>query len=99
MVEQRLDRIEELLTQLIKMTAENNNIVKNVGRMDRLDHRMDRLEQRMDGFEQQFVEEKQLNAQRHLETLKEIRHFSFEIDYLRNQSAKHDMEIHVLKQT
>lgn len=92
MVEKRLERIEEMITQLIKMTAENNNVVKQV------EQRMDGLEQRMDGLEQKFAEEKKLNEQRHQEILKEIRYFSFEIDYLRNQSAKHDMELHVLRQ-
>lgn len=120
MIEERLDRIEGMITQLIQMVGENNKVVKNVeqrmnridsrmdgmedrmerieGRMDGMEDRMDRVEGRMVRMEQRLSDEQKLNEQRHQELMKEIRNSSFEIEYLRNQSAKHDMEIHVLKQ-
>lgn len=99
MIEQRLDRLEDMMEQLIRMTAETNAIVKKTEqRMDGIEQRMDGIEQRMDDIEQHFAEEKKLNAARHQEILKELRYSNIEIEYLRNQSAKHDMEIYVLKQ-
>jgi chaperonin cofactor prefoldin len=106
MVEESLERIERHMVQLIQMVAENNKTVASLEqrfdglehRFDGLEHRFDGLEQRFDGLEQRFDDEKELNRLRHKELLKEVRNINFEIDYLRNQSAKHDMEIHVLKQ-
>ncbi|WP_090396461.1 hypothetical protein [Natribacillus halophilus] len=53
-----------------------------------------------------FAEEQQLNRQRHEESqqlhkelLKESRSQNIDIDYLRSQVAKHDMEIHRFKAT
>ena len=92
MIEKRLDRIENLIIQLIQMVAENNKTVKNV------EQRMERMEGRMDRMGQRFTDERELHAQRHKEVIKELRYTGAEIDYLRNQTAKHDMEIHVLKE-
>jgi chromosome segregation ATPase len=84
-IEQRMDGIEQRMDGIEQ-------------RMDGIEQRMDDIEQRMNGFEQHFAEEKKLNAARHQEILKELRYSNIEIEYLRNQSAKHDMEIYVLKQ-
>ena len=92
MSEERLDRIEGLISQLIQMVGENNKTVKN------LEQRFEGMEQRFDGLEQRFETEKELNRLRHAELLKEIRNTNYEIDYLRNEYAKHDMELYVLKQ-
>jgi chromosome segregation ATPase len=119
-IEERLDRLEQLVVQLIHMVGENNKIVKDLSqrmdrleqrmdkleqrmdkleqRMDKLEQRMDRLEQRMDKLEQRFDEESALNQRRHQEVIKEVRNLNFEVDYLRNQTSKHDMEIHKIKQ-
>lgn len=95
MSEGSLNRVEEHLTQLIHMVAENNRLVKG------LEERFNGLEGRFDRFEEHFEIEKELNRQRHVEIIKEIRNIHFEIDYLREQSSKHDMAIHTLslKQT
>ena len=99
MSEERLERIEQLIVQLIQMVAENNKIVKSLEkRMDNLEQRMDNLERRMDSQAQRFDTESKLNQQRHHDVMKEIRNLIFEVDYLRDQSSKHDMEIHKLKQ-
>lgn len=90
MSEERLDRIENLLTQLIQMVAQNNKIVHG------LEQRMDRMEQRLDNLEQRFEAECELNKQRHYELLGYYRNLNADIEYLRNQSAKHDMELHKL---
>ncbi|MBD2848134.1 hypothetical protein IDH44_23295 [Paenibacillus sp. IB182496] len=105
MIEERLDRIEGLITQLIQMVAENNTVVEKLEhRMDGMEQRMDGMERRMDGIDQgvETMEEKMsaehaLGERRHQEIMKEIRFSGHEIDYLRNQTAKHDMDIHVLK--
>jgi len=105
-IEERLDRLEQLVVQLIHMVGENNKIVKDLSqrmdrleqRMDKLEQRMDKLEQHMDKLEQRFDEESALNQRRHQEVIKEVRNLNFEVDYLRNQTSKHDMEIHKIKQ-
>jgi chromosome segregation ATPase len=112
-IEERLDRLEQLVVQLIHMVGENNKIVKDLSqrmdrleqrmdkleqRMDKLEQRMDKLEQRMDKLEQRFDEESALSQRRHQEVIKEVRNLNFEVDYLRNQTSKHDMEIHKIKQ-
>lgn len=84
MNEERLERIENHLVQLIQMVAENN-------------HGLVELRQRFDGLEQRFDAERELNRNRHQEVMKEIRNQHFENDYLRNQLSKHDVEIHKLK--
>lgn len=90
MSEERLDRIENLLTQLIQMVAQNNKIVHG------FEDRFDSLEQRFDNLEQRFEAECELNKQRHYELLGYYRNLNADIEYLRNQSAKHDMELHKL---
>jgi chromosome segregation ATPase len=112
-IEERLDRLEQLVVQLVHMVGENNKIVKDLSqrmdrleqrmdrleqRMDKIEQRMDKLEQRMDKLEQRFDEESALNRLRHQEVIKEVRNLNFEVDYLRNQTSKHDMEIHKIKQ-
>lgn len=67
MSEGSLNRIEEHLTQLIHMVAENNQIVKD------LKERFDGLEKRFDDFEKHFETEKELNRQRHTEVIKEVK--------------------------
>ncbi len=49
-------------------------------------------------LEQRFEAESELNRLRHQELLKESRNLIFEVDHIRNQSAKHDAEIYKLKQ-
>lgn len=90
MSEERLDRIENLLTQLIQMVAQNNKTVHG------FEDRFDSLEQRLDNLEQRFEAECELNKQRHYELLGYYRNLNADIEYLRNQSAKHDMELHKL---
>ena len=87
----KLNSLEQHILQLINMVAENNKIVKETN------NRMDRLEQRMDNQEKKFDIEKQLNAARHVELIKEIRSNSIDIDYLRNEISKHDLEINKIK--
>lgn len=72
MNEDRLERIEQLVVQLIEMVGENNRTVKG------LELRMDRLEERFDGLEERFDGEKKLNQLRHEELMKEIRNQKFE---------------------
>ncbi|WP_407272113.1 hypothetical protein [Radiobacillus sp. PE A8.2] len=91
MIEERLDRIEAHMLQLIKMVAETNKV------MNSFSVRMDRLEQRFDRQEQKFEQEQALSAKRHKELLKETRNNSVEIDYVRNEVSKHDMAIHKLE--
>jgi predicted nucleic acid-binding Zn-ribbon protein len=113
MSEASLNSINEHVVQLIKMVAENNRFVKGMEerfdslepRFDGLEQRFDGLEQRFDGlekrfdhFEQKFETERELNRLRHEELIKEIRNQHFEIEYIRNQVARHDMEIYKLKQ-
>jgi archaellum component FlaC len=97
MSEERLDRIENLLTQLIQMVAQNNKTVHGFAdRFDSLEQRFESLEQRFDNLEQRFEAECELNKQRHYELLGYYRNLNADIEYLRNQSAKHDMELHKL---
>ncbi|MHA6482837.1 hypothetical protein ACX1C1_13145 [Paenibacillus sp. strain BS8-2] len=87
-----LTRIEDIVTQLVQMVAENNKIVKGH------DQRFEQLDQRMDGLEQRFETEKELNRLRHVELIKEIRNQHKETEYIRNQVALHDLEIYKLKE-
>mgnify|MGYP001945294098 CR=1 FL=1 len=91
MIEERLDRIEAHMQQLITMVAENNKVVMN------LSERMDSMEQKFDGLEKKFEQEQEISEKRHKELLKETRNNTFEIDYLRNEVSKHDMAIHKLE--
>ncbi len=99
MSEERFERMEGMLAQLIQMVADTNKTVNNTeGRMDRMESRMEQVDDRMDRMEQRFEAESELNRLRHQELLKESRNLIFEVDHLRNQSAKHDAEIYKLKQ-
>lgn len=100
MNEERLERIEQHLVQLIQMVGENNQAIKGLERrMDQLEQRMDHLEQRMNQLDKRVDKESELNRLRHQELVKEVRYVHFDIEYLRNQTSKHDMEIHKLQQT
>ncbi|QQK76886.1 hypothetical protein HUG15_15805 [Salicibibacter cibarius] len=99
MSEERLDRIERHIEQLIQMVAENNKVSKD------LLSRTDRMDTRMEGIETEFAEEKRLNRQRHAESqqlhkelLKESRSQNVDIGYLRDKVAEHDMEINRIKE-
>jgi len=76
MSEERLERMENHIVQLIQMVAQNNKEVAEL--------------------KQKFEAESELNKQRHSEVMGHIRNGSADIDYLRNQVSKHDMEIHKL---
>lgn len=86
MSEDRLERIETHMVQLIEMVAENNKVTQE-------------LSQRFDGLEVDFKAEQELNNKRHHEVIKEIRNHHYEIDYLVQKVAQHDMEIHKLKES
>lgn len=85
MLEEQLTRLENHMTQLISMVAENNKSVMT-------------LSERFDGLEQRFDTEKELNKLRFEELIKEVRNIKFESDYLRDQVSRHDVEIHKLNQ-
>jgi chromosome segregation ATPase len=98
MSDEILKSIEGHMSQLIQMVAENNQLMKQVlKRMDRLEERMDNFEQRMDQSEQKFDLETQISSLRHEEVVKEMRSSRIDLDYLRNESSKHDMEINKIK--
>lgn len=96
--EERFDRLEKHMEQLIQMFAENNKVVLENNKITQ------ELSTRMDGLENKFADEKRLNQQRdaasqqrHKELLKEMRSQNVDIDYLRDQVSKHDMDIHNIK--
>ena len=91
MSEERFDRLEKHMEQLIQMVAENNKVVLENNKITQ------ELSTRMNGLENEFTEEKKLNQQRHKEVLKEMRSQNVDIDYLRDQVSKHDMDIHNIK--
>jgi hypothetical protein len=107
MSEERLNSLDSHVQQLIQMVAENNKMMTENSKMVMENNKMvaenmrmtKELSGRMDRMEQAFQEEKQLNELRHKEVLKELRSNQVDIDYLRNQVSKHDMEIHKLKAT
>jgi predicted nucleic acid-binding Zn-ribbon protein len=91
MSEERLERIESHLVQLIQMAAQNNQAAAGLAqRIDKLEQRMDKLEQRMDKLEQRMDAETTLNAKRHLEIKQLFRHVNADISYLDEQVAKHE---------
>ncbi|QDI90841.1 hypothetical protein EPH95_06340 [Salicibibacter halophilus] len=98
MSEERFDRLEKHMEQLIQMVADNNKVVLENNKITQ------ELSTRMDGLENEFADEKRLNQQRdaasqqrHKELLKEMRSQNVDIDYLRDQVSKHDMDIHNIK--
>lgn len=98
-MKQQLARLENHMTQLISMVAENNKTTKVLcEKFDGLEQRFDGLELRFDGLEQRFDTEKELNKLRFEELIKEIRNMKYESDYLRDQVSRHDVEIHKLNQ-
>ena len=98
MIEERLERIENHMVQLIQMVAQSNRITAGLEqsmdrleqRMDGLEQRMDGLERRMDGLERRFDAESALNTKRHLEIMQQFRHVYADIGYLDEQVHKHD---------
>lgn len=91
MSEERFDRLERHMKQLIQMVAENNKTCKEIV------IRMDRMDTHMGELTTEFADEKRLNEVRHVELIKEARSQHVDIEYLRNQVSKHDMEINKLK--
>lgn len=92
MGDNNLSRLEEHMVQLISMVAENNKSIK------RLEQRFEGLGQRFEGLEQRFDEEKKINNARHAEVIKEIRNINGTLDYLVTNYARHDVDIHRLKE-
>ena len=88
MSEERLERIENHMVQLIQMVAQNNESMNRLEqriekleermvalehRMDGLEHRLDALEQRMDALEQRFDKlEQRMDAESALNTKRHL---------------------------
>ena len=87
MIEERLERIENHMVQLIQMVAQNNRTVAG------LEQRFDGLEQRMDKLEQRMDAESALNTKRHLEIMQQFRHVYADISYLDEKVAKHEQQL------
>ncbi|HJV45178.1 MAG TPA: hypothetical protein VJ824_05555 [Bacillota bacterium] len=86
-----LRRIEEQLSQLISMVAKNNEMIaKNNETVAKVSEKLDELEEKLEM-------ERALNKARYEELIKEIRHTKFEINHLRDKTAKNEMEIDVIK--
>ncbi len=67
------------------MVAQNNTAVQG-------------LEQRFDGLVQRVASESEANRLRHLEVMGQLRNANADVDYLRNQVSKHDMELHKIRE-
>jgi predicted RNase H-like nuclease (RuvC/YqgF family) len=84
MSEERLERMENHIVQLIQMVAQNNEEVSE-------------LRQTAQGIELKFEAESKLDKQRHLELLGRNAKIDSDIDFLRNKVSQHDMDIHWIK--
>ncbi|MBM7571670.1 hypothetical protein [Aquibacillus albus] len=105
MSEERLDRIEAHMEQLIQMVAKSNKMVLENNELvlenNKVVHENNRMVHENTKMIKQLTEEakrdREVNEARHKELLKEIRNSAYDIDYLRNEVSKHDMEIHKLR--
>lgn len=94
MSEERLERIENHMVQLIQMVAQNNKTVAGMEqRLDGLEQRFDKMEQRFEKLEHRMDAESALNTKRHLEIMQQFRHVYSDISYLDEQVAKHEQEL------
>ncbi|MBB6448716.1 vacuolar-type H+-ATPase subunit I/STV1 [Geomicrobium halophilum] len=109
MSEERLNKLEGYMEQLIRMVADNNKIVSGLQQEMKEERKLN--QQRYDEFREEkhlnqqryevneqryeeFKEERQLNQERHEVLLTELRKQNVDTEYLRNQVSKHDLEIH-----
>ena len=84
MSEERLERMENHIVQLIQMVTQNNKEVSE-------------LRQTVQGLEQKFEAESELDKQRHIELLGRNAKIDSDIDFLRNKVSQQDMELHWIK--
>ena len=84
MSEERLERMENHIVQLIQMVAQNNKEVSE-------------LRQTVQGLEHKFEAESELDKQRHIELLGRNAKIDSDIDFLRNKVSQQDMELHWIK--
>jgi len=84
MSEERLERMENHIVQLIQMVAQNNKEVSE-------------LRQTVQGLEQKIEAESELDKQRHIELLGRNAKIDSDIDFLRNKVSQQDMELHWIK--
>jgi uncharacterized coiled-coil protein SlyX len=111
-LEGHMQQLIKMVAENNRMLAETIQVVKGTSKrmdsmeskmesmeskMDSMEIKMDNMESKMDNMEKKFDLEKQLNGLRHEELIKESRNTRVDIDYIRNQSSKHDMEIHKVK--
>ncbi|MEQ6390205.1 hypothetical protein RZN22_12895 [Bacillaceae bacterium S4-13-58] len=105
MSEERLERMEGMIEQLIKLVAESHrkadeSVRKADESIEKADESMGIAQESLNLSKETLIFLKKMeekNEQRHKEVIKEFRNQSGEIDYLREMVSKHDMEIHKLK--
>lgn len=105
MSEERLSRIEAHMEQLIQMVAKSNQMVmenqKLVQENSKMVQENNKIVQDNSNMIKELADEvrrdREKNEARHKELLREIRNNAYDIDYLRNEVSKHDMELHKLR--
>ncbi|MEQ6378659.1 hypothetical protein RZN25_17785 [Bacillaceae bacterium S4-13-56] len=91
MYEERLGRMEGLMEQLIKMVGES------IRKVDESNRKADESLAISNETLSIVLQEREISEKRHDEIMKELQSHSGAIDYLREMTSKHDMEIHKLK--
>jgi chromosome segregation ATPase len=88
-----LKQMENQLGQLIGMVAKIKETT------DKTSQDLTDLRQELTGLRQEFNIEKDLNKARFEEILKEVRNSKFEMEHLRNKTAKLESDLYTVKQT
>ncbi|CEG28728.1 hypothetical protein [Bacillus sp. B-jedd] len=83
-MEERLGRIEDMITQLVGMVAKTNSLQQE-------------MQQDMKAIREDFVAEKQKNAERHEEVVGRLKSLELDQDFIWEKTARNERELEVLK--
>lgn len=105
MLEERLDHIETMLTDLIRIVGKTNALVQETcqrvtkleGKYDHLEARFDQLETRFDQLEKRFDKLEEKVDKNHAEVMDKLAGFSMEQDFLMQKVAKNEVDIYKIK--
>jgi chromosome segregation ATPase len=91
MLEERLDRIEGMLTQLLTIVGNMQTVQQEHGkRLDAIEKRMDALEARMDATDVK-------NDRRHSEIMDRFNRLEMDQDFIWEKAARNERELELIK--
>lgn len=98
MSEEKLERMEGLLTQLVTMAGNMHTVQKEHGaKLDKLETRMDSLEAKMESMESRMEFTEAKNEERHKEVITSIKRLEWDQDFIWEKTVRNERELESLK--